>query len=148
MKLLVETLKTQFSQIINYEGERVSIGAFIPYLYCHNVSGTFTFEVESNSETIFSQNFSIDEIKTSLNTSNNYFHVFYPIVPINPVQLETGQYTFKLIAPIGYMPNQSSFIGWVKQHEDIQNKMDYIPSNDRQNTFAIRFKAYKEGINV
>lgn len=148
MKLLVETLTNEFSQVINYEGERVSIGAFIPYLYCHNAVGTFTFRVESNAGIIFSQQFSISDIKTSLNTANDYFHVFYPIIPINPVQLESGQYTFKLIAPMGYSPTQSSFIGWVKQHEDIQNSMDYTPASDSENTFAIRFKVYKEGINV
>ena len=148
MKLVVETLKDELYQDINYDGERVSIGAFIPYLYCHNVSGTFTFEVESLTETILSQSFTISEIKTALNTTENYFHVYFPIMPVNPMQLESGAYRFKLIAPGGYSATQNSFIGWIQQHEDLQNVMDYEPSNDSENSFCIRFKVYKEGINV
>jgi hypothetical protein len=149
MILLVETLKDNLSQEIRYEGEdRLSMAAFIPYLYCHNVSGTFTFQVLNGSDILVSESFTVEDIKESLGSASNYLHVFYPIIPTNPVQIENGNYTFKLIAPEGYVPSQGSFMGWIKQFENIQNSMDYNRSSDSQNTFAIRFKSYKEGINV
>lgn len=149
MILLVETLKSSLVQEIEYSGsDRLSMAAFIPYLYCHNISGTFTFQVLNGTEILVDESFTIDQIKESMNTVSNYLHVFYPIIPSNPVQIENGNYTFKLIAPNGYFPTQSSFIGWIKQHEDIQNSMNYNPSSSESNSFAIRFKSYKEGINA
>ena len=146
--LLVETLTTELSQDIAYDSdERCSIACFIPYLYFHNAVGSFTFEVESELGVIFSKTFTASDIKASIPTSNNYAHVFYPIIPTNPVQIQKGSFTFRLIAGSGYSVTQSSFIGWIKQHEDIQNRMSYNPASDNDNTFAIRFKMYKESIH-
>ena len=148
-QLLVETLTTELSQEINYDSdERCSIACFIPYIYFHNAVGSFTFEIESDYGVIFSKSFTAQDIKDSIPSTANYAHVFYPIIPTNPVQIERGSFTFRLIAGAGYSVTQSSFIGWIKQHEDIQNRMSYNPASDNENTFAIRFKMYKEGINA
>lgn len=145
--LLVQTLYTQLEQEIEYTGEnRVLMAAFIPYLYFHNVTGaTFRFEIERDSSIIFSQEFTSSEIATAV--GGQYAHVFYPIVPTNPVQLEAAVYTFRILAVSGYAAG-ASFIGWIQQHQDTQNAMDYTPTDDSQLSFAIRFKQYQEGINI
>jgi len=144
--LLVETLQTELVQDIDYEGEtRVEIAAFIPYIYFHNVTGAvFTFEIERDSEIIFTQDFTSEEIRL---VTGNYAHVFYPIIPINPVQIEAGSYKFRIKAKSGYLAGEQ-FIGWIKQYVDVQNEMSYTPIDDSQNTFAIRFKKYREGITI
>lgn len=144
--LLVETLQTELVQDIDYEGEtRVEIASFIPYIYFHNVTGAvFTFEIERDSEIIFSQDFTSEEIRLA---TGNYAHVFFPIIPINPVQIEAGSYKFRIKAKSGYLAGEQ-FIGWIKQYVDVQNEMSYTPTDDSQNTFAIRFKKYREGIKI
>ena len=143
--VLVETLQTELSQNITFSGEdRVEIAAFVPYLYIHNVSGaTFTFEILRDSSSIFSQDFTSEEINQAVN--GYYAHVFYPIVPLNPVQIEPGDYVFKIKTKTGYLAG-SNFIGWCKQYYDTQNEMSYTPTSDEELTYAIRFKIYREGI--
>lgn len=144
--LLVETLQTELVQDIDYEGEtRVEIAAFIPYIYFHNVTGAvFTFEIEKDSEIIFTQDFTSEEIRLA---TGNYAHVFFPIIPINPVQIEAGSYKFRIKAKSGYLAGEQ-FIGWIKQYVDVQNEMSYTPTSSASNTFAIRFKKYREGIKI
>jgi len=145
--LLVQTLYTKLEQEIEYTGEnRVLVAAFVPYLYFHNVTGaTFRFELERDSEVVFSQEFTSEDISGAVN--GQYAHVFYPIVPTNPVQLEAAVYTFRILAVSGYTAG-SSFIGWIQQHQDTQNVMDYVPTTSDKLSFAIRFKQYQEGIKI
>jgi hypothetical protein len=144
--LLIETLQTELSQEIRLNGsERYSIGAIIPYIYMHNApSGTFTLSLVSVSTTIFSQSFTSSSIKLSIPTASNYAHVFYPIVPNNPIQLDSGTYTVKITSS-GYSPTSVSFLALIRQHEDLNNKLDYIPASDDENPLAIRLKIYKRG---
>ena len=88
--LLVGTLQDELIQEIKYNlEERIHVGAFIPYLYIHNASADFfTFELSNTDGVLFQKNFTVAEMKLSLGTSENYFHIYYPIIPTNPVQLE------------------------------------------------------------
>ncbi len=144
--LLVETLQTSLSQEIDYTGEsRVEIAAFYPYVYFHNVTGAvFTFEIKQGATVVFEQDFTSEEIRAA---SGDYAHVFFPIIPDFPVQLEEGSYTFSIKAKSGYTAG-ATFIGWIKQYQDIQNEMSYTPSSSASNTYALRFKKYIEGITI
>ena len=144
--LLIETLQTELSQDIRLSGkERYSIGAIIPYIYMHNSPpGLFTLSLLSASTTVFSQSFTSEDIKLSIPTVNNYAHVFYPVVPTNPIQLDSGTYTVKITSS-AYSPTSVSFLALIRQHEDLNNKLDYIPASDDENPLAIRLKIYKRG---
>lgn len=146
--LVVEPLINTLYQEIRYNlNERLHVGAFIPYLYLHNAQADyFTIELRKGLDLIYSKQFTVADIKASLSTLDNYIHVFYPVIPINPVQIEAGLYTLNLIAGPNYVSNSTSFMGWVKQHDDLQNEMEYIPTDDSQNSFSIRYKCYKEGV--
>jgi hypothetical protein len=145
--LLVQKLYSELSQEVTFDlNERVHIGSIIPYIYLHNApAGTFTFEMTGPNGAVFSKSFTSSDIKTALSTTDNYAHVYYAISPTNPVQIEKGAYTFTLTAS-GYTPTESSFIGWIQQHENIQNEMSYDPIDDEQNSLCIRYKSYREGI--
>lgn len=142
--LLVDKLGNSLEQNITVTGnDRVHIAAFSPYLYVYNSpSGTFTFQLIKSSVVIFSQSFTVADIKTSLGTANNYVHVFYPIVPTVLVQMLEGNYTVKITSS-GYTATEASYLGWIRQHENIQNGIDYAPTSDRKNPLAIRIKTYK-----
>lgn len=146
MKFVVETLQDTLEQEIRVESDsRVHIGAFIPYLYFHNLSsGIFNFQLIRNSSVLYEHQFTWEDIKAG--KLENYIHVYHPIVPVNPIQLESGIYKLKISSISGYFASGNSFLGWIKQHEDIQLPMDYVPNGDIQNTFTVRFKVLKEGI--
>ena len=145
--LLCQTLIDELFQEVDYNSsERLHIGCISPYLVVVNApAGTFTISITGPNGAVFSKSFTSIDIKTAIGTVNDFAHVFYPIIPTNPVQIENGSYTITLSAA-GYTASNSSFIGWIQQHENIQNEMSYTPVDDSGNTFAIRFKSYKEGI--
>jgi len=106
----------------------------------HNApAGTFTLAIKRGSETAFSASFTSADIKTSLATANNFAHVFFPIVPSQPFHLDRGTYSVELSAT-GYTATDASFLGWIQQHEDLNNILDYVPSGDDQNPLALRLK--------
>ena len=148
--LVSQTLDTELTQQIKFKlNYRCHIAAMIPYLLVFNApAGVFTFELynEDQSETVYTKDFTSADILEALNTANVYAHVFYPIIPENPVQIEKGLYTMKLTAT-GYIKTEASFLGWIQQFEDVQNEMEYVPFDDSQNPLATRYKQYKEGID-
>lgn len=148
MKLLVDTLvAVSLRQEIRLERpDRFHIGAISLYLYMHNSpGGTFKLSMERNSLLVFEKEFTSAMIKASLGTVHNYAHVFYPIIPTNPIQLENGLYEL-VLSSSGYAYAASSFLGWIRQHEDLGNKIDYVPINDSENPLSTRIKILNRGI--
>jgi hypothetical protein len=149
MKLLIEELKeNDLTQNLSYSLEqRVQLGAIIPYLYMHNApSGDFFFEIaKNNGEFNYIKQFNSNDIKTALNTTDNFAHVFFPIVPETPIFLEKGDYSLWLWAE-NYVYNRNSFIGWIRQHENLNNSLSNTPSNDAENPLAFRLKVFKGGL--
>ena len=139
--LVCQTLVSTLTQEIRFSQDvRYCIGSIAPYLYMHNSpAGAFTLSIKSGATTVFSQSFSSNDIKASLNTTDNYAHVFYPVVPSSPLHLERGTYSVELSAS-GYASSNSSFLAWVQQHEDLNNLLDYTPVSDEQNPLALRIK--------
>lgn len=145
--LLVEPLVTELEQsfAFNLEGRSILAGVY-PYLYMHNApAGTFTFTVYEGEVTVLSTSFDSDDIKSSLETTNGYAHVYYPVTPSNPLPVSKGNYRAVLSAS-GYTHSGSSFIGWIREHENIREEMDYTPTSDAQNPLSVRRKIYKQGI--
>jgi len=139
--LVCQTLDAPLIQEIRLSQDvRYCIGSIAPYLYMHNApAGTFTLAIKRGSETAFSASFTSADIKASLATANNFAHVFFPIVPSEPLHLDRDTYLVELSAT-GYTATDSSFLGWIQQHEDLNNILDYVPSGDDQNPLALRIK--------
>lgn len=144
MTTLVNTiLETELTQNVTYNNTvRLSIAAFYPYLLMVNSpSGTFTFSLLKGVQTLYSKSFTSADIKASLDTTDNYAHVFFPIIPENPIQIESGVYTFKLQAS-GYTVNTSSYLAWVQQYENIQTELENEIENFTELPFSVRIKSY------
>ena len=149
MKLLVEELRdgSSLSQSFSFNLEkRAEIKGFYPYLFMSNApTGTFTFSVTGTNGFSFSKSFTSQDIKNCIPTVNSNIHVFFPILPSAPIFLSKGDYTMTL-SSTGYFYNRGSFVGWIKQFENLNVPLSYTPSNDAENPLAFRLKVFKEGI--
>lgn len=146
--LVLQKLETELIQSVRFkEGRRYNIASIMPYLLMVNAPvGTFTFSVRKGVRTIMSKEFTSEDIKISLNSGNNFAHVFFPIVPTSPLFLEEGVYQFALSS--NYSPSEVSYIGWIQAYENKQNIQDYESFSDSDNSFSFRIKFYnKAGSN-
>ena len=118
------------------------VAAFVPYLLLYNApAGTFTLSLLKNAVTIFSKNFTSADIKTSIGTSDNYAHVYYAVVPTNPLAIEEGEYVLK-ISSSGYTASETSYLGWVRRFDELTPTTSYTPYTDMQNPLVYRIKIY------
>lgn len=137
------TLKQDFSFKLQ---TRYNVGSIAPYLYVHNIpAGTFTLTLKQGETALFEGSFTSAEMKAAIGTTQNYFHVFYPVIAEPALKLERGTYTIELTSS-GYEYEMNSFVGWIQQHENLNNELDYEPASDVENPLAFRIKVYKEGI--
>ena len=147
--LVIDELKSSLEQEFRLDRqERYSIGAFIPYLYMHNSPlGTFKITLSKNGNAInFLETFTSADIKLALNTSDNYAHVFYPIIPSKPIQLEKGLYKITLSSVSGYTFKNNSYLGWIRQHENVQPDRSYYLNDESELAYSMRIKVFTEGI--
>jgi hypothetical protein len=135
---MVETLSTTLRQQIGFSGsKRKRIIEIKPYIYMHNApSGNFTLTIMDLAENVIaSQGFDSDDIKTALNTTDNYAHVYLPI-SFN-LSIEPSDYLIELSAS-GYSYDVNSYIGWVKEWEGFyltKNKGRFSPLGLRVLTY-------------
>jgi hypothetical protein len=143
MKLVFDVLKNQLTQELTLEtAGRIQIAAFVPYLIASNLDlGLFRFTVTKNSVEIFNKTFSPDDLMASFDET--YAHIYYPIIPDGPLPMESGVYQFNLSVVGGYAATANSFLGWVKQHEDIQTPFSYPVIGDAKKPYTIRIKEYR-----
>lgn len=146
--LVVQPLVTELNQDIEITtSDRLHVGAFIINLYLHNSpAGTFTFSIlNSDADVIFTKDFTSQDLKDSLSTTDDYLHTNYPIIPDDPVQLESGDFTLNL-SSAGYTYTATSFIGWIQDFENLTNDLGYTASSDEENPLTFKLKIYKEGM--
>lgn len=138
---MVEELHTQISQEFTVENnKRYKLEAIIPHLYVHDTpAGTFTLTLYKDVTSIFSKSFTVSDIRTSLSTSDDFIHVFYPIIPASDVYIEAGDYQL-LLTKSGYTYSDSNYLGWCRNFET----QDYIDDQqlfkDQTNALETRFK--------
>lgn len=136
--IVVEELRTTLDQDFTTKlFPRLHLVAIRPYLYLHNnPAGTFTLSVyDSGSNLLESKSFTASDVYTALDTVNTYAHVWYNVEFTNPLNLPAGVYTMRLSAS-GYTFNNSSFIGWIREHENLKVPLDFTPTNDMFNPMA------------
>ena len=143
--ILVRDIDPVITQSMTFKLQnRYILKSVAPFLVMvGNPPGTFTFGIYSGLIPIYEQSFTSGDLKTALETTNNNAYVYYPFL-VNK-RLKKGNYTLKITAS-GYSPASNSFLGWAQQHESIQNQMEYLPSNDSENSLAFRVKIIKEGV--
>jgi hypothetical protein len=122
MKLVSEDLKTTLTQTITIADDRVHhIDAVKIRLLMYNApAGTFTLSLKEGATTYASKSFTSADIKSDLSTADNYAHLYKAIQFDYTVPLNAGSYDF-VLSHSGYTYSGTSFIGWIKSHENIFN---------------------------
>ena len=137
MKLLVEELITDLEQtfVIN-DGKIHHIRGVRPYLYCHNnPSGTFTMQLKSGVNTLAQASFTANDLYNALLTTDDFIHLFYKLDFGYVLPLKNGTYKLKLLSS-GYTFSSNSFLGWVKEFEDLKNPVNGMPTDDANNPLS------------
>jgi hypothetical protein len=136
--LVVEPLITTLEQTITLNlKQRYIIAAIRPYVYMHNnPAGTFTYKLKSGATELWQSSFTSVAIKTALNAANNYAHIKLNLIS-DYLKLSPGSYTVELSSS-GYTYNDSSYMGWIKPHEDLFNDIDGTPDNDFSNPLGVQ----------
>ena len=125
-KLVVEELITTLSQSFALAlNKRYHVEGLKIYLVMFNApAGTFTVSIKSGATTLASKDFDSAEIKTDLSTSDNYAHIYKGIVFDTDLALDDGSYSIEL-SSAGYTFSESSYLGWVKDHDQVFFDTDY-----------------------
>ena len=138
-KLVVDELFTTLSQTFTLtKNNRFDIAAIRPYIYMHNApAGTFTLTVKSGVTALFSKTFTSAEIKSDLSTANNYVHIWKAVTFADPSHLEAGEYELEL-SSAAYTYSRTSYLGWVREHENLTNELAGSPLSDYENPRAFQ----------
>lgn len=117
--LATTELITTLDQNITYTGEKpIHIqGLKMRLVWFDSPVGTFTVSFKSGSETLASKSFTVADIKTDLSTTDDYGYIYKGIEFGTAFPIVSGTYTVELSSS-GYTYSESSFLGWVKDHED------------------------------
>lgn len=144
-KLVVEDLQTTLEQDFTvYLERRITVAGIRPYIYMHNSpSGTFTFTLKRAGVTIASDSFDSTEIKSDLGTTDNYIHIWKVLNLANVIHLESGAYSLELSSS-GYTYSDSSYLGWVKEHEHLTSEINGSPLTDFNNPMSIQLFELKD----
>jgi len=143
--LVVEELLTTLEQPFSiYLDRRITVAGLRPKIYMHNSpSGTFTFTLKRSGVTIASDSFTSTEIKSDLGTSDNYIHIWKFLDLSNVIHLGRGDYTLELSSS-GYTYSDSSYLGWVKEHENLTNEIEGVPLTNFNNPMAFQLFELKD----
>jgi hypothetical protein len=88
----------------------------------HNTpAGTFTFTVKSGGVALASKSFTSASIKSDLGTTDDYAHLYKTLEFDTVIPLEKGTYSI-VLSSSGYTFSDSSYLGWIKPHENIFNE--------------------------
>jgi len=133
-KLVTEELKTDLTQTITITDELIHhIDAVKIKLVMYNEpSGTFTLSLKEGATTYASKSFTSADIKTDLSTTDAYAWLYKAIQFDYTIPLRAGSYDF-VLSHSGYTYSDSSFLGWVKSHENIFNSLSDAYSGDTNN---------------
>lgn len=136
--LVVEELKTTLDQSVSLNfSDRYHVYAIGVHLYAHNFpGGIYTVSlIDPDASVVVEETFVSGEIYTALGTSNPYAQAYFRIILDDQPALPKGTYTLRL-SSVGYTFSESSYMGWVRDHEDLKVKLEYAPESDLHNPLS------------
>lgn len=149
MKLLIEELRNTLSQEFTISlNKRRQVYAVRPRLYMHNApSGTFTVKIKDGATELASRDFTSTELKSLLNTANNYAHGFFKLDFDEPVPLKNGTYQVELSAS-GYTFSESAYLAWVKDHDNVFHEIDGTVDGDEDKPLTFELWTYRNEVRA
>jgi hypothetical protein len=136
--LVVEELVTTLTQEFTLSlPRRAHVDSIRPHLYTHNTpAGTFTLSILDLSDNLIaSKSFTAQEIYDAIPTTNDYAQAYFRINFDNKVHLPSATYKLRLSSS-GYTFSESSYMGWVRDHEDLKVTLGYTPASDLTNPLS------------
>jgi len=126
--IVVDELVTTLTQTVTLNYDRIYhvAGLKIKLLMYNSPSGTFTLSVKQGATTLASKSFTSADIKTDLSTTDDYAYLYKALDFSLP--LKKGNYDL-VLSSSGYTFSVSSFIGWIKSHENIFIEKTTEPSS-------------------
>jgi len=141
--IVVDELKTTLSQELTVL-KRIDVESIRLKLYFHNdPPGTFTVKLKEGATELSSKSITLAEIKSSASWLDNEYHwgmILFNLDNNVPVQKDVT-YTIELSAS-GYSFNESSYVGWIKEHEDETNTFTKTTGTDFNNPFSYQLWGY------
>lgn len=138
-ELFVEELQTTLTQRINLNQYRTYHidGIKIKVIMNNAPSGVFTFKVKTTSgDELYSVDFDSDELKSDLDTTDNYLYLFKVFSIPSALVLKVGSYDFELSSS-GYTYSTETYLGWIKSHENIFNAVNGTPDSYANNPYDV-----------
>jgi len=119
--IVCNELKTTLTQSVNMNYDRVYhvAGLKIQVFMYNNPTGIFTLSIKSGSDVLANASFTSADIKTDLNTTDNYAYIYKALDFSLP--LKKGSYDLVLSSD-GYTFSESSFLGWCKSYDNVFNQ--------------------------
>ena len=116
--IVVDELDTTLSQTITLDYDRIYhvAGIKIKLLMYNSPAGTFTLSLNKDATTLASASFTSADIKSDLSTTDDYAYLYKALNFSLP--LKKGSYQL-VLSSSGYTYSASSFIGWIKSHENV-----------------------------
>lgn len=136
--LVVEELETTLTQTVNIQ-RRMNVVAIRPYLYFDNLPNTtITLAIKQGATTVDSSTLTQAEIiANSSITSSNYAHGFFRF-DFTSTPLHAGQSYDIVLSASPYTFSESSWIGWVKEHENHTNNFASSIQYDQDNPLSLQ----------
>lgn len=120
--------------------EKAIVKAVRPRLYFHNdPAGTFTLSILQGSTVLKSKSLTMAAIITGASwTAGQYHHGMLNFEFDSPLVLYPESYVVQLTST-GYTFSESSYVGWIKSHEDQVNEIsgDIVLPTDYPHEFEI-----------
>lgn len=113
------------------------------------LAGSLKLSLKKGLSLVSEKEISLSEIKTNIDTilgvSENHWHGYVRFEIDDTISLERDDiWTMELIGTNGYNFSDSSYIGWVKPHEDFVNShKDVTPTNPFALPFGYQLWKYK-----
>ncbi len=145
MKIVVDELISTLSQeLIVTDEKRIIVNSIRPYLYMHNApAGTFTLTLNDETGALVSKSFTSAEIKSDMETTDNYGYIYKTLIFDEKIQLTKKNYTLELSSS-GYSFQMHSFLGWIREHDNIFNNTDGENNNIMENPLSFQIFNYRD----
>jgi len=139
----VEALKaTPLTQTFKINQNRLHLKAIRPWLYLHNdPSGTFTINVKDGSDLLDSVDFTINDLKVGASLNDNEYHKSFFKFDFDVILNHDRDYTIELDSS-GYTYSGSSYLGWIKEFENLTNSFDETIWTFQQKPFGYQLWGY------
>lgn len=139
--LAVDRLISYLAQPITVRRD-ILCAAFRAKLYVHNLpSGVFLISILKGAQVIMTIDFSSVELQQKLDIDDLYFWGDFAF-PVS-FYLDRGDYQIRLESS-GYVFNDGSFIGWVKDFDEINRDIIGEANDFSQYPFSFNLIEYKQ----